>query len=562
MSQGQNNGLASQLVFASLLVGLTVFLVVLCKPAPRVGDGMEYLLMTMAICEKGQTFADQDVGRVYESFRRDSVEGYIPFSDLQIAFASLSRNGEIDFPHFWFYSFLASPFYLFLKCIGGPVDYCFVLLNICLLGLFVSAARSQFGNVGAIVAAAISLASPALWFIDKGHTEFFSVSVGSIGVIYFLKQKYIRSFVAFACLSTQNPPFALIGLLVLGFWLWERLSDESRSLESRSLESRSVESRWRQGRWLMPGLLLGTAIIALHPIYYYSRFGSLTPQMMTGAASSEFKGIRALSCFIIDPDVGLLFNWPWLVVPLVAVPFYMVVWRQPVKKNLMIFVVLSILILCWAQAKTNNFNHGGTVKISRYALWYIPFLFPLLHRFACNYSQVSNIQKACCLFFVVAAVYFNSVKFWPHGGESYLFQTRIAELFYDNFPTGYDPMPEIFLERNLRSEHEKEFWAISNRSGTKIIVHSGRYRKQRNRYFNKLDLGNVYGSKIKIEPGKLVEVVNEMHGIPGGKEIGDGTERAAWFYVNGPGDIFCSSEARFIDRAVWTPSDRIEQSLR
>ena len=470
--------------------------------------------MTMAICEKGQFHSDRDIAKIYEEFRYSHGSSYVEMPILDEAFAKLTIDGQMDFPHFWFYSLLASPFYLFLKLIGNDVAYCFTLLNLILKGFGLWCSHQLFATRGAVVFIAICLLSPALWFIDKGHTEFFTVVIGSVAVMCFLKSKYVESFVAMAMISTQNPPFAIVGVAALCFGLMKA------TFRTR------LKSRFSS--WL--GILLGGAIARLHPAYYYFRFGNITPQLITGAAVNDSKGFRELTCFIIDPDVGLISNWPWLIVPVFSVLVFWAWDRQRMPWVNILFCIVSVAILCRAQAKTNNFNHGGTIKISRYALWYIPFLFPLLLKFARQFHQVPYGQRLAVIIFLCGAVYINTGKFWPKREESYLFQASLAEIFYDHFPAAYDPIPEIFIERNIQKETQTDAWSVSNRSGTKIIVHSGRLKRQRRNIRRGKPLEEIIGCEKEIDPKRLVEFIDAQNlELP---------SEPKWFYINNPENIY------------------------
>ena len=515
---------AKRLPWTLICSGLILFLAwqMFCRlPPPRVGDGGEYYLMTIALAEKFQPFGDPEIDRIYDSYCSNSDGSFPTSKQINKASADLSvrvkptETGPItfqqDYPHFWFYSLMASPFYLFAKVTGVDISHSFSLLHLILFGLLLVIAEKEFGRRGIVLAAMICLASPLLWFIDKAHTEFFTVALGTIGVIYQLKHKSSYAFLAFCIIATQNPPFGLVAMFVLVEGMLRKKADR----ETRSLANVSV-------------IALGLGILALHPLYYQLRHGSLTPQLITGAASSSSKGIRELTCFVIDPDVGLISNWPWIVVPIISVAIYALWTRQSIQWRTVSFCAISLFILAWAQTKTNNFNHGGTVKISRYALWYIPFLLPLLLQFASNYRMVPAWQRVAVYGFLAAALAINTIKFHPVRKESFLYQTTIAENLYNNFPELYDPVPEIFIERCIRAELPTKAWAVSNRSGTKIIVHRGRLRKQQISQRKGRPIDPILGGNHLIDPIKLVEHINSNVELP---------ESLDWFYVNAPGDL-------------------------
>lgn len=495
------------LVCGGLLVGLAVYLVFITQPASRVGDGAEYYLMTMAWGEKLQPYGDADLNLLYDQYRA-SRDGSFPSSkQVSEAFPDLVHNGQQDYPHFWFYSLLAAPFYWFAKLTGTDMAHSYTLLHFTLFGLLLIVARKHFGRRGIVLAALICLVSPMLWFIDKAHTEFFTVTLSLIGTIYFLKKEPALSFLAFSIVSTQNPPFGLIAIGVLA----EGMISERRFFVRKS--------------WVVA---IGVLILGLHPLYYQLRYGSVTPQLITGAATTSAKGLRELTCFFIDPDVGLLANWPFIIVPLVAVPVVAAINRQRLEWKTIAFCVTCLLVLAWAQSKTMNFNHGGTIKVSRYALWYIPFLFPLLMQFSWNYRLVAPWQRVAVLLFLIAAVYVNSAKYNPSRAESYLFPTSFARQVYKQWPDLYDPIPEIFMERSIHSEAPWNSWAISNPSGTKIIIHRGRLRKQMNLHRRGKELDPIHGCEYELDGHLLIEYIQAEVELP---------NDLRWFYVNTAGDI-------------------------
>lgn len=65
-----------------------------------------------------------------------------------------------------------------------------------------------------------------------------------------------------------------------------------------------------------------------------------------------------------------------------------------------------------------------------------------------------------------------SIPFRPTKPENYLQPTWVSKLLYDHVPWVYNPLPEIFIERQMGQERElpEDVWAVSNESGNKIYV--------------------------------------------------------------------------------------------
>jgi hypothetical protein len=186
---------------------------------------------------------------------------------------------------------------------------------------------------------------------------------------------------------------------------------------------------------------------------------------------------KHLTYVLIDPDVGLLWNWaPAL--PLFGVLLYLLATRRmKTSLNWAIFAIATLAVLALSHAATTNYNHGGTRSISRYALWYLFLLLPaLVHivQYLLNsrgWRWLSGMTVAALLFVPAAAMN------WPGRGASYLHHSVAATAVYRYIPALYDPIPEIFEERTGHSWEGNgglKAWALSNQSGSKILVYQDR----------------------------------------------------------------------------------------
>jgi len=82
-------------------------------------------------------------------------------------------DGRQDLPHFWFYSLLAAPFVRAALAAGAHPLTGFTVLNISLLiGVAALLATCVPPAVVLLVAA-----GPVLWWVDKAHTEVFTLSL-------------------------------------------------------------------------------------------------------------------------------------------------------------------------------------------------------------------------------------------------------------------------------------------------------------------------------------------------------------------------------------------------
>jgi hypothetical protein len=99
-------------------------------------------------------------------------------------------------------------------------------------------------------------------------------------------------------------------------------------------------------------------------------------------------------------------------------------------------------------------NGGGTIYVSRYALWYIPLhyllLLFLLRSIPWTWprSAGSAILAVAAGSLFASAALFNVVEFKPGGPEVYLRHSPAGLFVYNVTPGIFDPLPEVFIRRS------------------------------------------------------------------------------------------------------------------
>lgn len=454
--------LATPEAVAVLLVG-ALACVMLVQPGPvvRSGDSLEYVAMLVSWAEFARPYVTSDSAKLMETrLGRPAATGESAFfADLKERFPSLLKNGsEMDLPHFWFYSLAASVFYYPVRLVGLNIGFAFMLLHLLLVvaGYFVI--RRALGSAAGLCLVLVVCFSPLIWFVNKIHVELFTVVLASVGAALLAAENWAGSALSLALASTQNPPFAILAGLVflLGFW----------------------RSRWAVIRDKLPWWIAAFALAALQPAYYWLRLGILNPVVATGAAdlSRDAFSLRKMLSVIVDPDIGLLANWPIALLLILAFGFQAARKRARFSASIWIFLLASLPVLLWSQSRTLNLNHGGTYLISRYALWYMYIFFLVLWQLGVSLLSSPRAARRAWLAAGLLAGAAAVVQFWPARPEEYLRPTRASLWIYDHVPGLYDPMPEIFTERYRRIEENlpENVWAVSNPSGNRILVRRGR----------------------------------------------------------------------------------------
>src|SRR5262249_25796360 len=125
-----------------------------------------------------------------------------------LSYPSLRAGERQDFPHFWFYSLLAAPFVAGARAIGVSPWSGFLLLNVLLWSLAITVTARRASTA----ALAFVFLGPIIWWLDKGHTEVFTVSVVTIATMEIETAPW-WSAVAFGAAATQNPPW-LVGAFI------------------------------------------------------------------------------------------------------------------------------------------------------------------------------------------------------------------------------------------------------------------------------------------------------------------------------------------------------------
>ncbi len=460
-------------IISWFLIAVLAF-ICLIKPGPvlRSGDSLEYVSMLVSWAEFGRPYVTSDSIKTMEKRLGQAPElGESPFfKSFRERFPSLLTNGtEMDLPHFWLYSLAAAVFYHPLKLLSLDIGLAFMLLHLLIVAAGFLVVRKALGRAAGLCLLLIIVFSPLIWFVNKVHVELFTVVLVCAGTALLAAENWAGSALCFALVSTQNLPFAILAGLVflLGF----------------------SRRQWTvlRGRW--PLWIAAFGLAAAQPVYYLLRLGILNPVVATGAAKmdTEVFSLRRMFSFIVDPDIGLLANWPVALLILLVFAALAARRRAGFRSATWVFLAASLPVLLWSQSRSMNLNHGGTYLISRYALWYLYVFFLMLWQLGLALQKSAAAVKRIGFAAGVLAGSFALIQFWPTRPEEYLRPTPASLWLYSRFPAAYDPMPEIFTERYRRSEEDlpEEAWAVSHPTGSKILVRRG--RMQYVRYWPKLD---------------------------------------------------------------------------
>ncbi|UYB51731.1 hypothetical protein OCJ37_17445 [Xanthomonas sp. AM6] len=428
-------GITALILIAALYNLLCAF------PATRVGDGAEYYVMERAVLLSHRPYADEAAWRAYEKLHAtEQIADLLPAARLKKVYEQLTLGPGTDFNHFWFYPAAAAGAGWVASQIGmqaGSHAHFMLLHAVLIAGLLLLCFRLH-GFKGALAALLIIALSPTLWFTNKVHTELFTIVFSTAAVAYALRRAWAWAGLALAIAATQNISFAIPALYACAAALVQ-MRDPNRGGIGAPVSA--------------VVLSLAALVAALHPAYYFFRYGGLSPQLfLRGADTTALNPLSSIQ-YLLDPDIGLLPNWLLGALLVVAACFGLARRKDLLARgSLLAFFAVYIAAAMAAQAATVNINSGATPGPARYGLWYLCLFYPCF-LIAARYldfrgrrAWLAWLLGSLALFMGVTAVR----DYWPTKKESYVTPSSAAVTVYTYAPWAWDPAIEVFAERNAQ----------------------------------------------------------------------------------------------------------------
>ena len=409
---------------AGLFLAGALILCLLAGSTPRiVGDGGEYMAQAMNFA----AFNGPALGRqVIPPIQRRIAELSPELSEWDVAKAAVaSANGGRDFLHFWFYALLVTPFLWLVTAVGASPIHAFTIANV---ALFVTALWMAVPRIGQ-PATLLLFASPIVWWLDKAHTEVFTVSLLTIAMLT-LRDRPWWSLVAAGMASTQNPPIAIVVLLILAVEITRR---RTQAFADR--------------RFLVCAIA-GCGLAVLQPIYTYVRHD--TPSLLLYATRPGLPLWAEVSAVITDPSIGLVGNYPLFLVAVIATAAWLAMkhpraWWTPE----MLVASVSTAVFLYSFARTTNTHHGATPSLTRYALWLLPMSIPL---WTALRETSGPLGRRLLATGAGASAVLSIFGFHPGVPQNTREPTSLATWLWTQHPSWNNPLPEVFSETLLHVE--------------------------------------------------------------------------------------------------------------
>ncbi|MCC7022174.1 MAG: hypothetical protein IT338_05070 [Thermomicrobiales bacterium] len=453
------------MVFA-LVVALS-----LLAPPRRTGDAHQYLAMAGQLAHlRPPSLSPAEEAEFGAWLEAQAIDSGFPDGARAIRQPALVHEGRQEFSHFWVFPLIVAPATGLSTLLGLHSILAFTITNALLLAAALHACARAFGPLATL----LLLASPLVWFVGRAQVEVFTVALLALAMAAAARGQWAWAGVAAAMASTQNLPIAATIPL---FWAgglpassreWTRLWNPGNQhrLATPNPHPQPPPSgypvlctgrgecgegqRGTQRTLLLGAVAVGIAL--LHPAYYVAQLGVVTPQQLNGGIAGAAPDWTRLLAPLVDPDIGFL---PWLpVTAALSVAGYVFLLRArlrgtPLDRNLAAAALVAVPIALWflaVFAQTTNVNSGGTVHISRYALWLLPLTLPALSIAMC---RLAPRALPAALLVVAALCVAYLVTFRPDQPERYVTHSPQAAWLIAHTSDLYHPLPEIFVERTL-----------------------------------------------------------------------------------------------------------------
>jgi hypothetical protein len=399
----------------------------------RVGDGVEYWAMAeqmrtgrLPSATRGELIGlEREARRIGRGYDQSPVR----FEGL------VGADGRQDFPHFWLYPLVNVPALALTEAVGIHPNWAFTLTNIILITL----AFAMVGRCVSIPWAALILAGPSIWWIDKAHGDVFTISLLAIGCALW-RTAPAWSVITIAIAAAQNPALMPVSVLV------------------------SVTTLWcARSRRVAIAVAIGAAIVAMPLAYYQLHLGVWSP--LIGYTHPVWPSLRAMLSLLLDPNIGLLPNAPF--VALAALCLLIAMPRGLRVTHALAAAVCVMLLAAFAQSV--NLNHGATPGLNRWTLWLTPWLVLVAVTGPPVPTRAARLLPALAVLHVLWAGWY----FRPSQPEVYRYPTQTAAWLWTHVPRWYEPTPEIFAERV--SHREPALLPTATPGCTKALLIDGRW---------------------------------------------------------------------------------------
>jgi hypothetical protein len=420
---------------------LTVTLSLSATPR-RSGDAHQYAAMALQLSHLRSPSLSPEEESTYRAWLQSQppASGF-PDGARAIRQPALIRDGRQEFSHFWLYPLMAAPATGIATAVGAHPLLAFTVTNTLLLGAALWATARTCGSIPALLV----IGSPLVWFLARAQVEVFTAALLCLAMAAAARGRWGWAALAVAVASSQNAPIAATLPIFWGCALVEWVA--TRGPSQRSLWPPRGQI-WRA----LAFVLAAVGVALLHPAYYLLRLGVWTPQELNGGIAGGWPTAAVYFAALIDPDIGFV---AWLPITSLFTVIGLALLARSFRnaglenRRLALTALCAAVMVVWflfVFSQTTNVNSGGTLHVSRYALWLIPLTLPAIS-VSSSYldARLPGIMLVGSL--ALFAAYMSC--FHPDQPERYVEHSPQAAWLMTHAPSAYRPIPEVFVERTL-----------------------------------------------------------------------------------------------------------------
>ena len=378
-TEGVGGSIRYAVIVATISFVIFVAVGVRFGPPPVIGDELDYY---STLYGSGAPMDRQPCLQPVVKAVRDGFPGRPAYEPHTIR----AVDGTYDAQHFWFMSLLDSPFFRLCKATGVDWRYSFTFLNAVVFALAIGVTYWFFQFLGAAILAVGIISSPLLAYMNRAHAEHYTVCLLTVAVLFVQRGWMLAAALALATISAQVSAFSPLAAAVLLFYVLRKGIRRIPKLDWAAIA----------------GCVF---LLGLQPVWSLWRHHKINVLIGVGDVWLDMATPKRISELLIDPDIGLFFNWPLcLVIALLGL--------NGIRRNLPVlskyksfwaFVFPATIFLAFIAAQ----QHVYTTAATRYSLWFLPFtlvgfmlvFMPALGRPGLRTFAVANVA----VFFVAAA---------------------------------------------------------------------------------------------------------------------------------------------------------------
>ncbi|MBK1990862.1 hypothetical protein A0J48_025705 [Sphaerospermopsis aphanizomenoides BCCUSP55] len=516
-------------IFISILTMILTLYSLKTNPIKQ-GDGYEYALILQSffnhfspdIREADITSLMKIVDSQPSSYDVKVLQGTLEAfrnGDNEIYLGVLKSNrGEYFGYHFWLYPLINLPAKAFLAVFRLNELKAFQLTNSLLIGITLSYVLlfSKQSPVVKWVIATLYLLGCSFFYLQWPHPEVFIAAMIVISGCALLEQRFYVAAIASTLATLQNPSvvFLLAAILILFI---------AKNFNSDTLKHPLVFIK--KHIWMAV-----IAILTFFPyIFYYYHYQIPNLIVKRGFVDPKLISWSRFTSTLFDLNQGLIVGFPGVMLGVFTILVYRLILvvvkkKRPIFNSSDILLVAFFLMLQPTLSQT-NWNHGQEI-FSRYTFWAGMALIVWL---GANLEEVKNLLKYSLLSIVFLLQLVPNELFFRHPSDGHYVKMKSqAAWVLSNFPSWYNPEPEIFSERVREYEQFGETVAPNrldspfiyiNETGMirKILIHKDFVTQTQER------LCGTGGKLISYDSQSSIETL--LAGIS--------FNRQGWGYING-----------------------------